>query len=49
MPALLLNKPGQLAYHCGIVTFQYTSGKCERGKQRVHYMANKKLKKLLHM
>lgn len=41
--------PRQLASYCGVVPFEYTSGKSIRGKPRVHFMANKKLKKLLHM
>jgi len=39
----------QLASYCGVVPFEYTSGKSVRGKPKVHFMANKKLKKLLHM
>ncbi len=41
--------PRQLACYCGVVPFEYTSGKSVRGKPRVHFMANKQLKKLLHM
>lgn len=41
--------PRQLACYCGVVPFEYTSGKSVRAKPRVHYMANKKLKKQLHM
>ena len=33
----------------GVVPFEYTSGKSVRAKPRVHFMANKKLKKQLHM
>ncbi|MCO7724949.1 IS110 family transposase [Myroides odoratimimus] len=39
----------QLASYCGVVPFEYTSGKSVRGKAKVHFMANKKLKKLLHL
>ena len=41
--------PRQLACYCGVVPFEYTSGKSIKGRSRVHYMANKKLKKQLHM
>ena len=41
--------PRQLACYCGVVPFEYTSGKSVKGRSRVHYMANKKLKKQLHM
>jgi transposase len=41
--------PKQLACYCGVVPFEHTSGKSVRVKPRVHYMANKKLKKQLHM
>ena len=39
----------QLACYCGVVPFEYTSGKSVKGKPHVHNMANKLLKKLLHM
>ncbi len=39
----------ELACYCGVVPFEYTSGKSVRSKPKVHYMANKKLKKQLHM
>jgi transposase len=38
----------QLACYCGVVPFEYTSGKSVRGKPKVHNMANKFMKKLLH-
>jgi transposase len=38
----------QLACYCGVVPFEYTSGKSVRGKPKVHSMANKFMKKLLH-
>lgn len=41
--------PRQLACYCGVVPFEYTSGKSIRGKPHVHFMANKQLKQLLHM
>lgn len=39
----------QLACYAGVVPFEYTSGKSVRAKPKVHHMANKKLKKQLHM
>lgn len=39
----------ELACYCGVVPFEYTSGKSVRAKPKVHHMANKKLKKQLHM
>lgn len=39
----------QLACYCGVVPFEYTSGKSIQSRPRVHYMANKILKKQLHM
>jgi transposase len=41
--------PRQLACYCGVVPFEYTSGKSIKGRPRVHFMANKKLKQLLLM
>jgi transposase len=41
--------PRQLACYCGVVPFEHTSGKSVKGRPRVHYMANKNLKQLLHM
>lgn len=38
----------QLACYCGVVPFEHTSGSSVRGKPRVHSMANKQMKKLLH-
>jgi len=43
------SKGKQLACYCGVVPFEYTSGSSVRGKPRVHNMANKKMKKLLHL
>lgn len=45
----LYSTPRQLACYAGVVPFEYTSGKSVRAKPKVHYMANKKLKKQLHM
>jgi len=41
--------PRQLACYAGVVPFEHTSGKSIRSKPKVHHMANKKLKKQLHM
>jgi transposase len=40
---------GQLSSYCGVVPFGYRSGTSIRGKNKVHHMANKNLKRLLHM
>jgi len=45
----MYSTPRQLACYSGVVPFEYTSGKSVRSKPKVHYMANKKLKKLLHL
>lgn len=39
----------QLACYCGVVPFEYQSGISIKGKHRVHKMANKNLKSLLHL
>lgn len=39
----------QLACYCGVVPFEYTSGKSVRKTPKVHYMANKELKCYLQM
>ena len=39
----------QLASYAGVVPFEHTSGISIKGKSRVHKMANKELKKLLHL
>ena len=39
----------KLASYAGIAPFAYSSGSSIRGKTRVHFMANKSLKKALHM
>ena len=41
--------PKQLASYCGVVPFQYTLGKSVKKRPKVHFMANKKLKSLLHL
>jgi transposase len=40
--------PKQLACYCGVVPFEHTSGSSVKGRPKVHNMANKKMKKLLH-
>lgn len=45
----LFETPRQLACYCGVVPFEYTSGKSVRAKPKVHHMANKQLKKQFHM
>ena len=39
----------QLACYAGVVPFEHTSGISVRGRNRVHPMANKDLKKMLHL
>ena len=39
----------QLACYAGVVPFEHSSGISIRGRNRVHKMANKELKKLLHL
>jgi transposase len=39
----------QLACYAGVVPFEHSSGSSIKGRNRVHRMANKDLKKLLHM
>ena len=39
----------QLACYAGVVPFEHSSGISVKGKNRVHKMANKDLKKLLHL
>lgn len=45
----MFSNPRQLACYCGVVPFEYASGKSIRAKPKVHFMANKKLKKQLHL
>ena len=39
----------QLACYCGVVPFEYQSGSSIKGKTHVHKMANKEIKRLLHL
>jgi len=39
----------KLACYCGVAPFEYSSGSSVRGRTKVHFMANKKLKCNLHM
>jgi transposase len=41
------NDAKKLACHCGCAPFEHSSGTSIRGKNRVHFMANKELKTLL--
>lgn len=43
------NNPRQLSCYAGVVPFEYSSGKSIRTRPKVHYIANKRLKKALHM
>lgn len=45
----IMNDARKLACYCGVAPFEYSSGTSIRGKTKVHYMANKKLKCNLHM
>jgi transposase len=45
----MYSTPRQLACYAGVVPFEHTSGKSIRAKPKVPYLANKKLKKQLHM
>ena len=45
----MLKDARKLACYCGVAPFEYSSGTSIRGKTKVHYMANKKLKCNLHM
>ena len=45
----IMNDCRKLACYCGVAPFEYSSGTSIRGKTKVHYMANKKLKCNLHM
>ena len=46
-PAKVTGK--QLASYAGVVPFEHSSGVNIKGKNRVHKMANKELKKMLHL
>jgi transposase len=41
--------PREFACYSGCAPFEYTSGSSIRGKTKVHYIANRKMKMLLHM
>lgn len=45
----ILNDARKLACYCGVAPFEYVSGSSIRGKTKVHFMSNKKLKCNLHM
>jgi len=45
----LCNSGKQLACYCGVAPFDHQSGISIKGKQKVHKMANKELKRLLHL
>jgi len=45
----MYNNPKQLACYCGVAPFEHSSGSSVRGKTRVSHMANKVLKRMLHM
>jgi transposase len=45
----VLKDARKLACYCGVAPFEYSSGSSVRGKTKVHFMANKKLKCNLHM
>jgi transposase len=45
----VLKNARKLACYCGVAPFEYSSGTSIRGKTKVHFMANKKLKCNLHM
>jgi transposase len=44
-----ITDPRKFACYCGVAPFEHTSGISIRGKTRVSHMANKDLKKLLHL
>lgn len=45
----LFDDPKKLACYCGVAPFEHSSGSSVRGRARVSHMANKALKRLLHM
>lgn len=45
----MLKDTRKLACYCDVAPFEYSSGSSIRGRTKVHYMANKKLKCNLHM
>jgi transposase len=45
----LFSDSRKYACYCGVAPFEYSSGSRYRGKTKVHYLANHKMKSLLHM
>jgi transposase len=45
----ILRDARKLACYCGVAPFEHSSGSSIKGKTKVHFMANKKLKCNLHM
>lgn len=45
----MYTNPKQLACYCGVAPFEHSSGTSIRGRTRVSHMANKVLKRMLHM
>lgn len=45
----MLKDTRKLACYCGVAPFEYSSGSSVKGRTKVHFMANKKLKCNLHM
>lgn len=45
----LFDDPRKLACYCGVAPFEHTSGSSVRGRTRVSHVANKELKKIIHM
>jgi len=45
----MYTNPKQLACYCGVAPFEHSSGTSVRGRTRVSHMANKVLKRMLHM
>jgi len=43
------DNPKQFAAYSGVAPFEYSSGTSVRGRTKVHPMANKQMKKILHM
>lgn len=43
------DNPKQFAAYSGVAPFEYSSGTSVRGRTKVHAMANKRMKKILHM
>lgn len=45
----MYTNPKQLACYCGVAPFEHSSGSSVKGRTRVSHMANKVLKRMLHM